>query len=125
MAADGGDGSRDYGLNPNAIGEMATQTLAFVGDNNQFLRFRINEFRSFIKQQISMILSERAAFKAMGVNTDYSTLAQIQSSDQVIDYLYQTGSGENLERDVVESNHVAGMGAAHVRWDWDRGNDLH
>src|SRR3989304_9485129 len=65
-----------YGLNPNAIGEMATQTLAFVGDNNQFLRFRINEFRSFIKQQISMILGERAAFKAMGGNTDYSTLPQ-------------------------------------------------
>ena len=165
MAADGGDGSRDYwltrtggdfvtaykkkralfysaaearglrrmweiaycqyyGLNPNAIGEMATQTLAFVGDNNQFLRFRINEFRSFIKQQISMVLGERAAFKAMGVNTDYSTLAQIQSSDQVIGYLYQTGSGDNLERDVVESNHVAGMGAAHVRWDWDGGDEV-
>lgn len=113
-----------YGLNPNALGDMATQTLAFVGANNEFLRFRINELRSFIKQQISMVLGERAAFKAMGVNTDYSTLAQIQSSDQVIGYLYQTGSGDHLERDAFEANAVCGMGAAHVRWDWDGGDEL-
>lgn len=113
-----------YGLNPNAIGDMATQTLAFVGNNNQFLRFRINEFRSFIKQQIAMVIGERAAFKAMGVNTDYSTLAQIQSSDQIIDYLYSAGSGDTLERDAAEANFVAGMGAAHVRWDWEGGDEV-
>src|SRR5688572_20889432 len=50
-----------YGLNPNAVGDM-TQTLAFVGENNEFLRFRINEFRSFIKQQIAMARGERPAF---------------------------------------------------------------
>lgn len=113
-----------YGLNPNALGDMATQTLAFVGANNEFLRFRINEFRSFVKQQIAMARGERPAFKAMGQNTDYSTLAQIQSSDQVIGYLYQTGTGEMLEHEGLEANAVVGIGTAHVRWDFEGGDDV-
>jgi hypothetical protein len=114
-----------YGLNPNGMGRgLSTQTLAFVGENNEFLRFRIAEFRSFIKQQISMVLGERVSFKAMGANTDYTTLAQIQSSDQVINYLYQTGSGDTLEREAAEANYVVGLGGAHVRWDWDGGDEV-
>jgi hypothetical protein len=113
-----------YGLNPNAIGDMATQTLAFVGENNEFLRFRINEFRSFVKQQIAMARGERPAFKGMGINTDYTTLAQIQSSDQVIAYLYQTGTGEMLEHEALEANAVVGMGCAHLQWDFDGGDEV-
>lgn len=113
-----------YGLNPNAIGDMATQTLAFVGENNEFLRFRINEFRSFVKQQIAMARGERPAFKAMGQNTDYTTLAQIQGSDQVIRYLYQTGTGELLEHEALEGNAVVGMAAAHAQWDFEGGDEV-
>lgn len=112
-----------YGLNPAAVGDMM-QTLAFVGENKQFLRFRIGKFRAFIKQQIGMARGERPAFKAQGTNTDYATGAQIQASDQIISYLYQTGTGESLEGEALEANAVVGMGSAHTQWDYDGGHEV-
>lgn len=112
-----------YGFNPGAVGD-GPEMLAFVGENKQFLRFRIGEYRAFVKQQIAMARGERPAFKAMGVNTDYATGAQIQTSDQIIGYLYQTGSGEMLEQELLEGNAVVGMASAHVRWDYDAGHEV-
>lgn len=113
-----------YGLGGPAYSGSSQKQLAFVGDNNQFLRFRVATFRSYVKQQIAMVRGERPAFKAMGTNTDYATGAQIQASDQVISYLYQTGTGESLEGDALEGNFVAGMATAHTRWDYDAGHEV-
>ena len=113
-----------YGLDSGALGAGMQQSLAFVGQNNEFLRFRVGTFRAYVKQQIAMARGERPAFKAMGTNTDYATGAQIQASDQVIGYLYQTGTGETLEAEALEANAVVGMGTAHVRWDYDGGHEV-
>ena len=113
-----------YGLNPGAIGDMATQSLAFVGASNEFIRFRINEVRSFIKQEISMSRGERPAFKCVGMNTDYQSLAQVGISDQVVRYLYQTGTAEDMEQLALEGDGVFGQVIAHIRWDYEGGDEV-
>ena len=113
-----------YGLNPAAVGDMATQTLAFVGASSEFIRFRLGEVRSFIKQELALSQGERPAFKCVGINTDYATLSQIRSGDQVVSYLYQTGSGEDMESTALEGDAVFGNAFAHVRWDYEGGEEV-
>jgi len=113
-----------YGLNPAAIGDMATQSLAFVGASSEFIRFRLGEVRSFIKQELALSQGERPAFKCVATNTDYAALSQVRTGDQVVSYLYQTGTGEEMESLALEGDAVFGNAFAHVRWDYEGGDEV-
>lgn len=111
-----------YGLDPMALSDFATQQVATVGPENEFLRFRINEVRSFIRQQNTIALGERPSFKCMAVNTDYASLAQVRISDQIINYIYRRSSGEERERQLLEIDGVFGIGYGWDRWDYEAGD---
>jgi len=111
-----------YGLDPAALGDFATQQVAFVGPEAEFIRFRINEVRSFIKQQNTIAMGERPSFKCMAVNTDYASLAQVEISDQIVNYIYRRSSGEERERELLEVDGVFGIAYGWDRWDYEAGD---
>lgn len=111
-----------YGLDPLALSDFATQQIAFVGPQAEFIRFRINEVRSFIKQQNTIAQGERPSFKCMAVNTDYESLAQVEICDQIVNYIYKRGSGEEKERQLLEVDGVFGIGYGWDRWDYEAGD---
>lgn len=111
-----------YGLDPLALSDFATQQISFVGPQAEFIRFRINEVRSFIKQQNTIAMGERPSFKCMAVNTDYASLAQVEVSDQIVNYIYRRGSGEEKERQLLEIDGVFGIAYGWDRWDFEAGD---
>lgn len=111
-----------YGLDPLALGDFATQQIAMVGPESEFIRFRLNEVRSFIRQMNQLAMGERPAFKCMAMNSDYSSLAQVRISDQIIDYLYKRGNGEEKERQLLEIDGVFGIAYGWERWDYEAGD---
>lgn len=111
-----------YGLNPDDLGDMATQTLSQTGEQGAYTRFRIGEVRSFIKQQNAIALGERPAFQCLSSNADYQSQSQVEISDIVVSYLYRRYAGEERERDLVEAEGVVGMAYAWLRWDFDGGD---
>lgn len=111
-----------YGLDPSALGDFATQQIAFVGPEAEFIRFRINEVRSFIKQQNTIAMGERPSFKCMAVNTDYASLAQVEICDQIVNYVYQRSNGEGRERELLEVDGVFGIAYGWDRWDYEAGD---
>jgi hypothetical protein len=113
-----------YGLDPAALGDFATQQISFTGPEAEFIRFRINEVRSFIKQQNTMAMGERPAFQCISVNTDYQSMAQVEICDQIINYLYRRSSGEQRERELLEVDGVFGVAYGWDRWDHDAGDDV-
>lgn len=113
-----------YGLDPTALGDFATQQISFTGPEAEFIRFRINEVRSFIKQQNTIAMGERPSFKCMAVNTDYASLAQVEISDQIVNYIYRRSSGEERERDLLEVDGVFGIAYGWDRWDYEAGDTV-
>lgn len=115
--------SQYYGTDPSNPGEMATQRLKRVGPEKEFTRYRVNEWRSFVRQSMQTALGQRPAFKATADNSDFDALASIQSSDRAIQHIMKTALPELSRRQWVELARVAGVGYAHLRWDRDGGDD--
>lgn len=113
-----------YGQDPGNMGSFATQQLGFGGDEGELVDFRVNEARSFARQQITMVTSQRPAFKCMALNTDYSSISQIESSDTIVSYFYEQELGEAKEALVVESDVIFGWGYGWARWDVDGGDEF-
>lgn len=113
--------AQHYGRNPDAHAEMETQQIGFDGAEGEILRFRINDVRSYIRQQVAMACQQRPAFQAVATNTDYASRAQLSSSDAAVDYIYAKNYGEKKERRVVEKGLVFGLGWTWLKWDAEGG----
>jgi hypothetical protein len=113
--------AQHYGRNPDAMAEMETQQIGFDGDEGEIVRFRINDTRSYTRQQVALACQQRPAFQAVATNTDYASRAQLSSSDAAVDYIYAKNYGEKKERRVVEKGLVFGLGWTWLKWDIDGG----
>jgi hypothetical protein len=113
-----------YGTDPSNPTDLATQTTARVGPEAEFTRFRINEVRSFIKQQNVIALGDRPAFQCLVLNSDHDALASVEIADSIVEYLYKKALGEAKEREVLEAEGVFGAAYGHLRWDFEGGDDV-
>lgn len=113
-----------YGLDPSQLSDFATQAISTTGPQSEFLRFRINEVRSYIKQMNTIAMGERPAFQCISVNTDYQSMAQVEICDQVINYLYRRSNGEQRERELLEVDGVFGIAFGWDRWDEEAGDTV-
>lgn len=105
------------GLDPEGMGDWATQTVSLDGDRGELVRFRVNETRSFVKQLITLALGQRPAFECMALNTDYNSLGQVETADNIIEYAYWEKYGERKERKTVTRGALFGLSWAWVNWD--------
>lgn len=113
-----------YGTDPANPSDLATQTTSRTGPEGEFTRFRINEVRSFIRQQNVIALGDRPAFQSLVLNSDHDAQSSVEIANSIVEYLYQKALGEQKERDVLEAEGVFGASYAHLRWDFDGGDDV-
>jgi len=113
-----------YGTDPANPSDLATQTTARTGPESEFTRFRINEVRSFIKQQNVIALGERPAFQCLVLNSDHDAVSTVEIADAIVEYLYKKGLGEDKERQTLEMEGVFGSAHAHLRWDFAGGDEV-
>lgn len=113
-----------YGQDPDAAGGFETQMISVAGEDGELLTFRLQKVRQYITRQIQMAAGERAAFQCHAVNTDYSTRAQINTCDSIIEYVYREAHAERRERDILESDSNFGSAAGWVRWDAEKGDEV-
>jgi hypothetical protein len=112
-----------HGLTPQDLRDFATQQIGFEGNELELLRFHINVTRSYVRQQSIMALGEKAAFKAMVVNSDHKSQVMAELADKIINSLYGRYS-EQHDSEVSEGDGVFGSCAAHYRWDLRGGDDV-
>lgn len=112
-----------YGLDPDSL-QWSTQSIGYDGDEAELLRFRINEFRSYVRQSTSMAIGQRPAFQALAQSDDYESLSQVEASDTAINAVYQSRYGERKERSTVEKGDLFGVGWTWVGFDPDGGEEI-
>lgn len=110
-----------HGRNPDSLTDLDTQQVGFEGDQDQHLRVRINEVRSFARQSASMATKDRPAFQCVAINTDYASRAQVESCDSAVQYVYSKAFGEKKRRRVVEKGVQYGHSWTWGMWDGDGG----
>lgn len=113
-----------FGQDPSSMSGWDTQQISFAGQDGEQVRFRINEARSMARQRIGMVTAEQAAFKCLALNTDYQSLASIETADTVVSYLYERCLPRRKEVDIVEGDEVLGFAFAWIRWDVDAGDEV-
>lgn len=104
--------------------EYQTQTIRFSGEDGELLEFSINEIRSFFDQIFNMTTRNRPAFQAQAVNTDYASLAQVESADSTVQYYYEQVFGERKEKEAVKLEGMYGKSYIHIEWDPDGGPEI-
>lgn len=111
------------GMDPSGAPNAAHQ-LSFAGANANFVRFRVQLTRSHIKQRNVMAQGERPAFQCLSLNDDFESLAQVQTAQAGIDYVFRSAKGESVEWKSLESDGYFGEGFIWGRWDPDGGADV-
>jgi hypothetical protein len=110
--------AQNYGMDPRRPGHMDAHEIGFSGDQGENIVFRINDFRSFTKQSITLALGQRPSYRCLATNDDYESLAQIESCDAALSYIANRAYSEDLERSKVEMQKLYGWS-----WDWHRWDD--
>jgi hypothetical protein len=111
-----------YGTDPSRPGEFASAKLSRVGNEREYTRIRINDFRSFLRQQIQTALGPKPAFKSTTRTTDVKTLAAIPTLDRGIQHIMDKAWPQKKRRRLLERAILFGAGLYHVRWDKDAGD---
>lgn len=112
-----------YGTDPSTPGQFASAKLTRVGDEREYTRVRINDFRSFLRQQIQTALGPKPAFKSTTRTTDVKTLAAIPTLDRGIQHIMDKAWPQQKRRRLLERSILFGAAFAHVRWDSESGDD--
>lgn len=112
-----------HGLTPDDLREFATQQIGFTGNEMELLRFHINVVRGYVRQQTTLALGDRAAFKAVVANEDHQSWAKSELADGIVNGLYKRYAAP-CDPKVAESDGVFGSGASHTRWDFHGGDDV-
>lgn len=112
-----------HGLTPEDLRDFATQQISFYGDELELLRFHINLFRSYLRNQTTMALGESPAFKAMVTNSDHQSQAKAELADRIVTSLHKRYYAK-LDQEVALGEGAFGLGGTHTRWDFGEGDDI-
>jgi hypothetical protein len=101
--------------------QWATQSIQFSGENGELVEFSANELRSFVDQVVNMMTKDRPAFQCEAQNTDYASLAQVESDDAMVTYFYEQEMGERREKELAKWEALYAKAFQHTDWDPDGG----
>ena len=94
-----------------------SQTITFYGENDEHVDLTINEYRSYIEQIVSIITKTRPVFQSLAENNDYTSLAQVEASDNLVRQFLEGAFTELKEREAVVR--LLRYGKAYVTLSWD------
>lgn len=106
----------------NAYGSWETQSLSYGGENGELINFSANQYKSFQDQILNLVCKNRPAFQAQAINTDFKSMAEVESADSLVAFFYDDVFGERKEREVVKIAQLYGKSASHVSFDPDAGD---
>lgn len=104
-----------YGMYSTGAGD--DHEVSFGGEQGELVQFPVNHFRNLAQHIHVMITSNRAAFQAQAVNTDYKSQAQTYLANGILEYYMRQKGLESCLRDAVERAII--LGAGYVKMEWN------
>jgi hypothetical protein len=110
-----------HGLDPESF-VFSTQNLAFEGNQLEFVRLKVNIWRSYVQRQVTQVLSQDVSLKCIATNNDVSSKLSARLGDDILNYLFKRATQGMKLRDLETVAGFAGNSFAHLRWDQHAGD---
>jgi len=95
---------------------MSSKTIP-GGTSGEITATSVNSYRSFLRHQFTLITSDRPAFDARPINTDFKSQAQAMLGNDVLEYYMNSKKLEDVLKDAVEKSLYSSEGFVGLRWD--------
>lgn len=113
--------SRRYYGQDSSGGYANTTSVSYGGDQGEIALIAVNHYRSLIQTILSMVTSQRPAFKAMATTDDHEASRQVALAEAIWEYELDEGGAEDQCHVAAERAQVLGEGWVHVGWDPNKG----
>ena len=95
-----------------------------AGDQGEESRINVNTFRNLLRYQHSLITSERPAFQAVPINSDYTSMASAIAGEEILEY-YLRSREHAVEKHLIDATEKAiysSEGYVALSWDTKAGS---
>ena len=113
--------SRRYYGQDSSGGYANTTSVSYGGDQGEIALIAVNHYPSLIQTILSMVTSQRPAFKAMATTDDHEASRQVALAEAIWEYELDEGGAEDQCHVAAERAQVLGEGWVHVGWDPNKG----
>lgn len=93
------------------------------GSQGELSEMMANEYRTLLRQMLTMITSERPSYDVRSMNTDHKSESQAIIGEQVLEFYLRHKKLENLLKDACEKSLWSGEGFIGLRWDTQAGEN--
>ena len=93
-----------------------SHTINFAGEQGELVQIPVNHLSNIAQYMITMITSNRPAFEAKAVNTDYKSLVQTYLANGLLEYYMREKRLEEYLKTAVEQAIVLGSGYIKMEW---------
>jgi hypothetical protein len=92
-----------------------------VGEKGSLSRISINDFRSLIKNLVTLVTAEKTAYKCRATNTDYTSLSQTIAGEHILAYYHKNKKVGRHQKRAVELAAYASEGFVALDWNTSLG----
>jgi len=87
------------------------------GNQGELTSTSVNTYRSLLRHQFTLITSDRPAFDARPINTDYKSQTQAMLGNDVLEYYMSHKKLEDVLKDAAEKSLYSSEGFVGLSWD--------
>lgn len=106
-----------------ADGNKDTSRLTPAGEQGELLSMTVNHFASLLQNATNLITSSRPAYKAIAANSDYSSLAQTQLADGLLEFYDRNLQLGDREVEATRNSLLMGEGFIALSWNPSSGRE--
>ncbi len=104
-------------------GNKDSVMLSASGEQGELLTVTVNHFASLVQNATNLITSSKPAFKPIAANTDYSSLAQAQLADGLLEYYDRSLQLNDREIETTRNSLLMGECALALSWNPSTGKE--
>jgi hypothetical protein len=102
--------------------DAPTHKVVASGSSGELSSLSVNNYRSLLRHQYTLVTSERLAFDVRPVNTDYVSMTQALLGNDVLEYYLTQKRLENILKRATEKSLWSSEGFVGLSWNANLGN---
>lgn len=110
-----------YGNHFGGRGTTDASAIVRTGAQGEIAAFAINHYRNLIKHTLALTCNQKPAFDARAINTDYDSIQQARTANNILDFDYKDKQLGALLKKSAEMSQVYGKGFYWSMWDTFKG----
>ena len=112
------------GIDPHTGVSGSHSSLTFVGEQQQFINFRIQITRKLIQERTMMAKDVRPSFAGVATTNDAAAEAEVNISTRAVEYMVTEGKLEDAVSAALTILGNFGESFVMQTWDYDAGDDV-